>query len=153
MKCSCCGKTLLSTERFCPNCGQNNDDYVEPKKNEPKEPPYQSTVSVPSNNNQTHDNVNQYYPQDNYQQQQYIVQTQSQNNKCASASVIKVFMLLGCILSSLLWLVPLLWTIPMTIHAFGCLDRREKMTTGFKVCSLLFCSLIAGIIMLCDNDA
>lgn len=150
MNCSCCGRTLLSTDRFCPNCGQNNENYVAPNNYEQKEPIQQPINRVPINN-QNYNNNNQYYSQNNYQQQQYIVQVQ--NKQCASASVIKVFMVLGCILSAWLWLIPLCWTIPMTVHAFGCLNRGEKMTTGFKVCTLLFCSLIAGIIMLCDNDA
>ena len=29
MKCSCCGQEITSNDRFCPNCGENNDGYVE----------------------------------------------------------------------------------------------------------------------------
>ena len=29
MKCSCCGSEITSKDRFCPNCGENNESYVE----------------------------------------------------------------------------------------------------------------------------
>ena len=29
MKCSCCGQEITSKDRFCPNCGENNEAYVE----------------------------------------------------------------------------------------------------------------------------
>ena len=29
MKCSCCGQEITSNDRFCPNCGENNEGYVE----------------------------------------------------------------------------------------------------------------------------
>ena len=29
MKCSCCGKEISTSDRYCPNCGQNNDLFVE----------------------------------------------------------------------------------------------------------------------------
>lgn len=49
-------------------------------------------------------------------------------------------------------LIPLCWTIPMTVSYFSKTKKGESVSTGFKVCSLLFVNLIAGICMLCDND-
>lgn len=31
MYCSCCGKEIREDERYCDNCGQNNEGYVEKK--------------------------------------------------------------------------------------------------------------------------
>ena len=66
----------------------------------------------------------------------------------------KVFMVIGCILTSLSGaLIPLCWTLPMTIIYFNRTNAGLKVGTGFKVCTLLFVSLIAGILMLCEDDA
>lgn len=65
--------------------------------------------------------------------------------------LVKIFMILGCI--SIGWmLIPLAWCIPMTVSTFRKLDAGEKFSTGFKVCTLIFVSLVAGIIMLCSDD-
>ncbi len=62
-------------------------------------------------------------------------------------TIAKIFMVLGCVSSG--WcLFPLIWTIPMTIRYFS----GAKVSTGFKVCSLLFVNMVAGIIMLCDSE-
>lgn len=91
-------------------------------------------------------------------------------NKSNGLSIaIKIFMILGCIAAPLTFftsvgvywgilvtllvsLIPLCWTIPMTVHAFRKLNRNEPIGTGFKVCTLLFCSLVAGILLLCRNE-
>lgn len=37
MKCTCCGKEITSNDRYCPNCGQNNPNFIEPVKPEVNE--------------------------------------------------------------------------------------------------------------------
>jgi len=65
--------------------------------------------------------------------------------------VIKVFMLIGCI--SLGWLlVPLAWCIPMTVSVFKSLSNNKPISTGMKVCVLLFVNIVAGICLLCDDN-
>ena len=47
------------------------------------------------------------------------------------------------------WLIlPLAWLLPMTIHAHGIYKGTKKNTTVFAVCSLLFVSLVSGILLL-----
>ena len=65
--------------------------------------------------------------------------------------IIKVFLIIGCVINGL-YLLPLCWTIPMTVHYFNSVRDNKPVGVGFKVCSLLFVSLIAGILMLCDSD-
>lgn len=64
----------------------------------------------------------------------------------------KVFMILGCVLSAFSFLIPLAWTIPMTVIYCKRSKQGIPMGTGFKVCTLLFVSLIAGILMLCEDN-
>ena len=77
---------------------------------------------------------------------------QQQSNSTTMKTVTKIFMVLGCVLSAFYFLIPLCWTIPMTITYFSKVDKNEPIGVGFKVCTLLFVSLIAGILMLCDNN-
>ena len=47
--------------------------------------------------------------------------------------------------------IPLAWCLPMTIVYSKSLKRGEPVGTGFKVCTILFINLAAGILMFCDN--
>ena len=63
----------------------------------------------------------------------------------------KIFMVLGCI--SVGWaLIPLIWCIPMTVSFFHKVRDGRKVGVGFKICSLLFVNLIAGVLMLIRNE-
>lgn len=67
------------------------------------------------------------------------------------STVIKVFLILGCIAQG--WLiVPLAWCIPITLSVFNAMRDRRPISTGVKVCALLFVNLVAGICLLCIND-
>ena len=73
------------------------------------------------------------------------------NNRSGLQTAAKIFMILGCI--SVGWtLIPLAWCIPMTVSYFGRVKNHEKIGMGFKICTLLFVSVVAGILMLCDED-
>ncbi len=65
--------------------------------------------------------------------------------------VVKVFLIIGCIAQG--WMIlPLAWCLPITISVFNCLQNKKPISTGLKVCTLLFVNLIAGICLLCMND-
>ena len=66
-------------------------------------------------------------------------------------TIVKVFMILGTILSGI-FIFPLAWSIPMTAVYFNRVKNNQPISTGFKVCSLLFVSMVGGIIMLCEDD-
>lgn len=78
-----------------------------------------------------------------------------------------VLMILGClttvgmaltnmpqqgVLGFILGLIPLVWQIPMTCLAAVKRASGERFSTGFKVCTLLFVSLIGGICLLCEKE-
>ena len=76
-------------------------------------------------------------------------QTVHGNDGLATAS--KVLLILGCIMQGV-FLIPLSWCIPITMSVCGKLKRGEKISTGLKVCSLLFVSFLGGIFLLCRSD-
>lgn len=65
-----------------------------------------------------------------------------------SITAIKVFLIIGCIAGGFM-LIPLAWCIPMTVSVFRTYNQGCDVSTGMKVCTLLFVNLVAGIIMLC----
>ena len=74
-----------------------------------------------------------------------------EEDKKIFALIIKIFMVIGCVASG--WaLIPLLWTIPLTVHVFKKLNAHEPIGVGVKVCVLLFVNLIAGIILLVKDE-
>ena len=65
----------------------------------------------------------------------------------------KVFMIIGTVFMGLFgFLIPLAWCIPMTVSYFNKLKYNQPISTAFKVCSLLFVSLLGGIFMLVDGN-
>lgn len=64
--------------------------------------------------------------------------------------LIKVFAIIG-IVSQAFLIIPLIWCIPMYKKINGYLKGEEDLTTGFKICVLLFVNLIAGILLLVDE--
>ena len=49
-------------------------------------------------------------------------------------------------------LVPLAWCIPMTVVVHRRLRDKQPIGTGFKICVLLFCNVVSGILLLCMKD-
>ena len=49
-------------------------------------------------------------------------------------------------------LLPFFWVLPMTSHYFKMTAEKRRVGIAFKICTLLFVNLIAGICMLCDKD-
>ena len=59
-----------------------------------------------------------------------------------------------CILSciAICWaVIPLAWTIPMTVHSWGIYKGTKPNTTAFGVCTLIFVNIIGGILLLISN--
>lgn len=50
---------------------------------------------------------------------------------------------------SVSWLIiPLLWMIPMAFIAWGIYKGTRRNTTAFAICTLIFASLVSGILLL-----
>lgn len=66
----------------------------------------------------------------------------------------KIFMIIGTVIMAIsTFCISLAWCLPMTISYSNKVHNGEPVSTGFKVCSLLFVSLLGGILMLCDQDS
>ncbi len=76
----------------------------------------------------------------------------SVTNDDTMVTVVKIFMILGCISQGWL-LIPLAWCLPITISVFHKFRDGQPIGTGLKVCSMLFVSLIGGICLLCMNES
>lgn len=46
------------------------------------------------------------------------------------------------------FLIPLAWMIPMTVTIYKAYNNNTVLSTGFKVCVLLFNTFVGGIILL-----
>ncbi len=53
---------------------------------------------------------------------------------------------------SIVTLLPLFYIIPMTAYYFKATKNKKPVGTAFKICTLLFVNMIAGILMICDNN-
>ena len=116
--CHHCGKEVENGNKFCPYCGALQDRYSE---------------------------------DDRYEEAEVV--DSSKKDKVASEAqtgldlAIKIFMVLSTVAFGFA-LIPLIWMVPMTIHAFHKADNNEEYGIGFSICSLIFVDVIAGILMI-----
>lgn len=79
----------------------------------------------------------------------YYPQAQVIDNGSDQALRLAAFVLCIICTVSVCWLIiPLAWMIPMTVHSWGIYKGTKNNTVGFGVCTLLFVSLIGGILLL-----
>lgn len=62
----------------------------------------------------------------------------------------KILMLIATIIGGFA-ILPLAWCVPMTIAYFKKVKEGKKIGTGFKICTLIFVNIFAGVYMLCDD--
>jgi len=58
----------------------------------------------------------------------------------------------ACIVIAACFTLPLAWAIPMTVHVFKADREGKPLSTAFKVCTLIFVSIIPGILLLCRTE-
>lgn len=75
----------------------------------------------------------------------------SSNSRSALKTVALVFMIISTVVTGF-YILPLCWCIPMTLHYNKVTKEGREVGTGFKICTLLFVNLIAGIVMLVDEE-
>jgi hypothetical protein len=139
--CAFCGKQIDDNAIFCGHCGKAT--FEQPSQNQNS---YQN-----QQNYQTYQNYQNYQGYQSYQTSQ--APTEQKREPSGLAKAAKILMIIfGLITSIATYGIGLAWYIPMVISYSRKLKRGKKVSTGFKVCTLLFVSTIAGILMLCDRD-
>lgn len=66
-------------------------------------------------------------------------------------ATLRLIAFIFCIVSTVTtcWLIiPLAWMIPMTVHCWGIYKGTKPNTTAFGVCTLLFVTIVGGILLL-----
>ena len=131
MFCKNCGTQIADGAAACPSCGTSVQQQAAPT----QQPAY--TQAAPAQQNVYVQNApaqaSTVYPHPN-----------SQGLLCA-AFVFNLLATIGCGI----FIIPLAWMIPMTVHTWGIYKGRKPNTAGFGVCSLIFVGLIGGILLLC----
>ena len=85
----------------------------------------------------------------NAQPSNAVVATTSRDSSIST--VAKVFMILSTIFLGF-FIIPLCWTVPMTISYCRKVKNNEPVSVAFGICVLLFVNVISGICILVDND-
>ena len=83
-----------------------------------------------------------------------VVDNKKKSSSPTTNEVLSVIALVLMIISTVLMgfaLIPLLWCIPMTLHYNKLREKKQKPTLGFAICSLIFVSVFAGIIMIVQS--
>ena len=172
--CPKCGSFVPDDAVFCSKCGSKVDQVV----SQPSES-YQQAYSVHDEGQQVHayqDSNSQVNPNQvcNQQPQSEPACQNSNSQPQANASwqptnavyvdakpvvsdkdrtlrlIAFIFNLISTI--AVCWAVlPLAWMIPMTVVSWGIYKGTRKNTVAFGVCTLIFLSLVGGILLLCSQ--
>jgi len=64
---------------------------------------------------------------------------------------IKIFAIIGVILNAFA-IIPLIWCLPLYKSVSKHLKGETKLSVGYKVCVLLFLNIVAGVLLLIEDD-
>ena len=84
-------------------------------------------------------------------QAQIIDDRQPTYNMDSQDSTLRLIAFVFCVISTVtaVWmLIPLAWMVPMTVITWGIYKGKKRNTTAFGVCTLIFVSLVGGILLL-----
>lgn len=99
-------------------------------------------------------------PQQQFQQPQYVQPPVSPHSTSADEILRLIAFILNIVSAifvgtmGLAWfplLIVLAWMVPMTVHSWGIYRGKVNNTVVFGVCTLLFCNVISGILLLVSS--
>lgn len=88
---------------------------------------------------------------DNQINYEYNIQQEVVSDKKSGLKLAAFILALLTTIGTCWVLIPLLWTIPMTVKIYKSYKYNQPLSMGFKVCSILFLNTIAGILLLIDD--
>lgn len=118
------------------------------------DPSVNQTYSSDPSYNQAYNNnpsVNQGYNASPSYNQAYYYQQPVQTAVNDNEQTMKLIAFILCIISTVTigWaIIPLAWMIPMTVRCWGIYQGTKPNTTAFAVCTLIFVTVIGGILLL-----
>ena len=157
MKCPQCGKEATEGEKFCKSCGAEVTEVVavstEPAVANPA--PAQATTQTQNEAN-GQPSVNVYV---NTQQQTATADTAVRFEVSSNDQTLRVIAFALNVLTCVSWgiigictfgigLIPLAWSIPMTVISWGIYKGKKPNSVAFGVCTLIFMGLISGVLLL-----
>ena len=157
MKCPQCGKEVTDGEKFCKSCGAEVTEVVavntEPAVANPA--PAQATTQTQNEAN-GQPSVNVYV---NTQQQTPTSDTSAGFEVSSNDQTLRVIAFALNVLTCVSWgiagiftlgigLIPLAWSIPMTVISWGIYKGKKPNSVAFGVCTLIFMGLIPGVLLL-----
>lgn len=148
------GYTQTADGRYAPGYGQPSGYQQQPYG---YQDPYQAQQAYgyqdPAQAQQSYGYQQPGYQQA-YQQPVAPVQTAALYPMTDTDRNLRLVAFIFCILSLVgsCWLIlPLAWMIPMCVISWGIYKGTKANTVAFDVCTLIFCSLVGGILLLCSN--
>ena len=149
MFCPHCGKENIDDAQFCVQCGNSLASAAQPSTSQ------QQTAGTPVPPSAPGQQQQQAYQQPYVSEQPQPVYAQATTYPTTSQDeTLRLINFILCILSciALCWaVIPLAWTIPMTVHSWGIYKGTKPNTTTFGVCTLIFVNVIGGILLLVSN--
>ncbi len=149
MFCPSCGAQNSDTARFCASCGAELVAAAAPA--EPAAPQPAPAPAVPP---APAPQPQQAYQQQAYQQAPAYQQPVPYAQPRQLTDTDRTLRLVAFILSVLttvacaMFIIPLAWMIPMTVHTWGIYQGNKNNTVAFGVCTLIFLNLVSGILLL-----
>lgn len=79
----------------------------------------------------------------------------NRSTSSSSGSTMKMVAFVFCLIGTITLgfaLIPLIWCIPMTVKVYNAWKYNEKVSVAFSVCTVLFVSLIGGLLLLISDE-
>ena len=133
--CPYCGSEVPSESKFCPSCGKNLGELNN------------SEESTSNFDNDSSSSKSRF-------SNSYSTNKDSSSGKSDLKMVAFVLCVITCVVYAvtIVGLFGLIWCLPMTLKINKANKENEPLSTGFKVCVLLFVNTLAGVLLLVDKD-